>query len=287
MKSRTFAFAIAMCTSAFGATVDTPTTHTLTIEVAREVVDSALVYATTHEAPGGAVAVVDAGGHLVAFARLDGSFAAASEVSLGKARTAVLFRKPTRVLEETINKGRVSMTTLPAVTGFTPLQGGVPLVIAGDIVGAVGVSGAASAAQDDEIAQAAADALAKRTRALSSATHVEGKRVDAAFTSGASIIETDAYKVNASRRDAPGEAEIHAADTDIFYVLGGAATLVTGGALVDPRSTGPNERRGTAIEGGTSTELAEGDVMVVPRGVPHWFKSVSAPLTYYVVKTSR
>ena len=86
-------------------------------------------------------------------------------VSLGKARTAATFRKPTRELEETVNSGRVSMTALP---DFTPLQGGIPILHEGQLVGAIGVSGARSAAQDEEVARAGAAALADPDRTLSS-----------------------------------------------------------------------------------------------------------------------
>src|SRR5262249_56952556 len=71
----------------------------------------------------------------------------------GKARTAVLFKKPTRFFEELINKGRTAMT---AVDGFTPLIGGIPIVVDGQVVGGIGVSGAASANQDEELALAGA-----------------------------------------------------------------------------------------------------------------------------------
>jgi glc operon protein GlcG len=130
---------------------------TLTLEGARAVVDRAMEECRRLNA-GPSVAVVDDGGHLVCFARTDGSFAAGAEVSIGKARTAAMFKKATRVFEDSINKGRFAM--LDARPDFTPLQGGVPIVVDGQIVGAVGVSGAASAQQDDEIATAAAGALA-------------------------------------------------------------------------------------------------------------------------------
>ena len=124
---------------------------------AQQVIAAAERYAHEHQAPGGAIAIVDDGGHLLALLRLDGSFPAASEVAIGKARTAAMFRKPTRFFEEVVNKGRVSMTTVPAVTAFTPLTGGIPLVRGPEFVGAVGVSGALSADQDEEIARAAAE----------------------------------------------------------------------------------------------------------------------------------
>ena len=105
---------------------------------------------------GPAIAVVDDGGNLVALARMDGAFGAAPRVSTGKARTAAMFRKPTRDFESIVNKGRFTMT---ALDDFTPLQGGVPITYRGQVVGAVGVSGAASAQQDDELATLGAKAL--------------------------------------------------------------------------------------------------------------------------------
>jgi len=128
----------------------------LSPEAARQVLDAALGYARGHAAPGGAIAVVDASGALVLFQRLDGTFPAASRVAVGKAQTAALFRKPTKAFEDAINGGR---TALGSVPDFYPLQGGVPLVVRGQIVGAIGVSGAASADQDTEIATAGAAAL--------------------------------------------------------------------------------------------------------------------------------
>ncbi len=109
-------------------------------------------------APGGAIAVVDDGGHLLYAERLDGTFPAAAAVSVEKARTAAIFRKPTADFENAIRGGR---TALVAVDVMTPLQGGVPIAIAGQVVGAVGVSGAASAQQDEDIAKAAAAAAPK------------------------------------------------------------------------------------------------------------------------------
>ena len=105
---------------------------------------------------GPAIAVVDDGGNLVALVRMDGAFGAAPRVSTGKARTAAMFRKPTRDFENIVNKGRFTMT---ALDDFTPLQGGVPIMYRGQVIGAVGVSGAASAQQDDELATLGAKAI--------------------------------------------------------------------------------------------------------------------------------
>jgi glc operon protein GlcG len=129
----------------------------LTLDGAKKVIAAAIAEAKSKSAPGGAIAVVDEGGNLVAVERLDNTFAAGANISIGKARTAVLFKRPTKFFEVVINKGRTAMTTL---NDFTPLQGGIPIVVDGQIIGAVGVSGAASAQQDEELAIAGAKALA-------------------------------------------------------------------------------------------------------------------------------
>jgi len=129
----------------------------LTLEGAKRVIAAAVAEAKSKNAPGGAIAVVDEGGNLIAVERLDNTFAAGANISIGKARTAVLFKRPTKFFEDVINKGRTAMTT---VNDFTPLQGGIPIIVDGQIIGAVGVSGAASAEQDEELAIAGANALA-------------------------------------------------------------------------------------------------------------------------------
>jgi len=128
----------------------------LTLEGAKKVLMACEAEAKSKNASG-VIAVVDDGGNLLALYRLDGTFAAGSNVSIGKARTAALFKKPTRFFEETIRNGRTSMV---ALSDFTPLQGGVPIVVDSEVVGAVGVSGAMSAQQDEEIATAGANAVA-------------------------------------------------------------------------------------------------------------------------------
>ncbi len=104
----------------------------------------------------GAIAVVDDGGNLLYLIRTDNTFPAGSYVAMDKARTAATFRMPTRNLEDAVKNGR---TSLVAVSEMTPLAGGVPIVIDGQIVGAVGVSGAANAQQDEELAKIAAAAI--------------------------------------------------------------------------------------------------------------------------------
>ncbi len=95
---------------------------------------------------------------------------------------------------------------------------------------------------------------------------------------------SDKYMVHASRRDAAGMAEVHNKDADIIHVLDGSAEFVTGGTVVDGKTTAPDEIRGAEIRGGETRQIAKGDVIIVPAGTPHWFRQVSGPLTYYVVK---
>lgn len=128
----------------------------LTLDGANLVLAAAIAEAR-QRAAGGAIAVVDDGGNLIALQRLDGTFAAGAEVSIGKARSAALFKKPTRAFEESISKGRAALL---GVSVLTPLQGGVPIEYEGAVIGAIGVSGAHSQAEDEDIALAGAAAIA-------------------------------------------------------------------------------------------------------------------------------
>jgi Cupin len=118
----------------------------------------------------------------------------------------------------------------------------------------------------------------------SQVTVIAHDQVSGAFAKGKPLVEVGDYKIHASRREGPGIAEIHTRDTDIAYILQGSATLVTGGTAVDVKSIGPEELRGSAISGGATRQVVPGDVVVIPNGVPHWFKEVKAPFLYYVVK---
>jgi glc operon protein GlcG len=92
----------------------------LTLDGARQIIATAIGEALRLRAPGGVIAVVDDGGNLIAVERLDGTFAAGASISIGKARTAALFKRPTKVFEDVIKNGRTAMVALP---DFTPLQG--------------------------------------------------------------------------------------------------------------------------------------------------------------------
>jgi uncharacterized protein GlcG (DUF336 family)/mannose-6-phosphate isomerase-like protein (cupin superfamily) len=273
----------------------------LNLDGAKKAIAAAVDYAKKNNAPGGVIAVVDEGGNLMALERLDGTFAMGATISIGKARTAVLFKKPTRFFEELINKGRTAMT---AVDGFTALIGGIPIVIDGQVVGGIGVSGAASANQDEELAlagaaafsvagrgeagqpgsSASAKATADKSPPVTTARFIDANAVSAAFAKGQPLLETAGYKVHASRRVEPGQAEIHTLDTDVIYVVDGSATLVTGGRAIDAKEIAPNEIRGTKIEGGDEHHITNGDVIVIPNGVPHQFTAVTGELHYFVCK---
>jgi len=264
---------------------------TLTLKGAENVIAAAKAEAQKLQAPGGVIAVVDDGGNLMALERLDGTFAAGANISIGKARTAVMFKKPTRFFEELINSSGKGRTVMTALENFTPLIGGIPIMVDGQIVGGVGVSGAASADQDEKLAIAGASALAPRTTSADATTspvsYFEKTKVEEAFAKGMALLDgSDGrnYRVDASRREKPGEAEIHAKDTDVIYVLEGSARFVTGGEAVNAKATAPDELRGSGIRNGESRRIAKGDVIVVPSGVPHQFVEVTNPFLYYVVK---
>ena len=126
----------------------------LSLEAARKVAAAAEAEAKKRKARV-VIAVVDDGGHLILLERLDDTQVASVEVGIGKARTAAIFRRPSAVFEEQIRSGRVAALGLP---GATPLQGGIPILNEGKVVGAIGVSGE-TPSEDEEIARIGAGAL--------------------------------------------------------------------------------------------------------------------------------
>lgn len=132
------------------ASAQVKTTYSLTQESCKKIAAAAVKYAVDNAAPGGSIAIVDAGGHLLYLERMDNTFAQAAEVSYQKARTAALFKKDTKGFEDNINTGRVALTTV----GPVMLQGGLPILYKGEVIGAIGVSGTKSADQDTDVAKA-------------------------------------------------------------------------------------------------------------------------------------
>ena len=106
----------------------------------------------------------------------------------------------------------------------------------------------------------------------------------ATVAKGGSLATAPNLSITVAHRAEPGMVEVHDKETDTFYVLDGSATIVTGGTMVGGSVTGPGQHRGTDITGGQAQRLAKGDVMVIPAGVPHWFKEVPSSIDYYVVK---
>ncbi len=142
--SRIVAVAIAFCFLGTPIRADLPVKKVLTLEAAKKIAAAAETEAKKRGATV-VIVVVDDGGHLLLLERLDDTQVASVEVGIGKARTAAIFRRPSKVFEDQVRDGRVAALALP---GATPLQGGVPIVFEGKVIGAIGVSG--NTPQEDE-----------------------------------------------------------------------------------------------------------------------------------------
>ena len=227
----------------------------LTYEAARRVAETVGTVATDRSvAP--VVAVTDAEGHLVYLWRPDAAQVASVDVATDKARTAAIYRRPSKDFEDQASTGRPSALHLAQAV---PLQGGMPLFEGGHVIGAVGVSGASSADEDQELAVLGSEALSVKH----TATYIPKHKVHAQFQTGGLLLQTPGYKLDAGRRTGPGEVELHDRETDIMQAVQGRATVVTG------------EDRHT---------LGVGDVLVIPSGVPHQFVDVTGPFLYFVTK---
>ena len=116
-------------------------------------------------------------------------------------------------------------------------------------------------------------------------TYVDASKVSELFAKPGSLANGSDFTASIARRTAAGQVEIHAKETDLFYVVDGTATFVTGGTMVGGKETRPNQMLGTDITGGQTHQLKKGDFISIPAGVPHWFKEVPASgVTYYLVK---
>jgi uncharacterized protein GlcG (DUF336 family) len=218
------------------------------------------------------VSAVDAGGALIYLHRPDAAQVASVEVTTDKARTAAIYRRPSKDFEDQASGGRPSALHLARAV---PLQGGMPILHDGHVVGAIGVSGASSADEDQELAVIGAEAISATgsNGGANGAVFFPSDRVSEKFATGGLLLETAGYKIDAGRREAPGAPELHEREVDVMRVVDGSATIVTGGRI-----------RGDRIEGGEERRLSEGDVVAIPSGVPHQFVEVSDPFLYFVVK---
>ncbi|MGH9036837.1 MAG: heme-binding protein [Acidimicrobiia bacterium] len=227
------------------------------------------------------VSAVDAGGALIYLHRPDGAQVASVDVTTDKARTAAIYRRPSKDFEDQAAGGRPSALHLARAV---PLQGGIPITYAGQVIGAVGVSGASSADEDHELATIGASAFSAAADGTPAATYVPAASVRARFETGGLLVDSPRFKVDAGRRREPGEVEHHERVTDVMYVVEGEATVVTGGRMLDCREVAAGEGRAPAISGGTRHHLTAGDVLAIPAGVPHQFTAVTDPFLCYVVK---
>ncbi len=257
----------------------------LTYEGARAAAEAAgAVAAERGVAP--VISAVDAGGALMYLVRPDSAQVASVEVTTDKARTAAIYRRPSKDFEDQASGGRPSALHLARAV---PLQGGVPIRYDGEVIGAIGVSGATDADEDRELAEIGARsieaALAVRGNgSANGAEHFPAAAVEERFRSGGLLLDQPGYKIDAGRREAPGEVEYHEHAVDVMHVVSGRATVVTGGSMVEPREVAPGELRAATVDGGEPHELREGDVFAIPNGVPHQFTDVSDPFLYFVVK---
>ena len=252
-----------------------PVKKELTLQVANQLADAAQAEAEKRNATV-VITVVDDGGYPIVLRRLDNTQVASVQVSIDKARTAAIYRRPSKDFEEQVKNGRISAL---ALAGGVPLQGGLPIKVDGVVVGAISASGN-TPQEDEDIAAAGLAAL----EAPRMERYFPASSVDKAFSKGEPILETNSFKLHASRRDTPGLAEVHLYETDVIHVLNGSSTFIVGGSIIDPKETAFGEIRGKGITGGNSYVLKPGDVIVVPPHTPHWFKQVTAPFLYYTVK---
>jgi glc operon protein GlcG len=138
---------------AVGLRAELPVKRVLTLGAAKKIAAAAEAEALKRGSTV-VIVVVDDGGHVIVLERLDDTQVASVEVGIGKARTAAIFRRPSKVFEDQIREGRVAALALP---GATPLQGGIPITVNGKVIGAIGVSGN-TPQEDEDIAKAGAAA---------------------------------------------------------------------------------------------------------------------------------
>lgn len=121
-------------------------------------------------------------------------------------------------------------------------------------------------------------------QAPSTVTYVDHEKVATAIANGGQLASGPDFAMSIAKRTGPGQVEVHDKETDTFYILDGEATFVTGGTMIGGRVSRPNQQLGTDIQGGQTHHLVKGDVIAIPAGTPHWFKEVTRPITYYMVK---
>jgi len=191
--------------AAIGAKAQLPTKQVLTLDAAKKIAAASESEARKRGATV-VIAVVDDGGYLLVLERLDDTQVASVDVGIAKARTAAIFRRPSKVFEDQVKNGRVSALALP---GAVALQGGVPIIIDGKVIGAVGVSGN-SPQEDEDIAKVGADFAVEAIKGGNNERakfneYVEGRILDrhcggSVFRSGGKCAECDPAGEDFGRR---------------------------------------------------------------------------------------
>jgi glc operon protein GlcG len=246
-----------------GAVVSTSEEPVLTFEGAR-IAGEAVARECASRGVAPVAAVVDTNGELIYVWRPDEAQVASVGVATDKARTAAIYRRESRDFEEQVAGGR--RPSALHLARAVPLQGGIPVTVNGEVVGAVGVSGATSADEDRELAQIGVHAaVAAATTTNGHAAYFPRDVVESRFATGGLLLEKPHYKIDAGRRTGAGDVEVHDREVDIMHVLQGSATVVAGE---------------------DTHELGEGDVLEIPAGVPHEFTDASDPFLYFVVKVA-
>ena len=101
------------------------------------------------------------------------------------------------------------------------------------------------------------------------------------------ILQFAPYSATLEYRPTAGAAAVHEKDAEMFYIIDGSGTLVTGGKLVDEKRTNATNLSGTAIQGGETKTVSKGDFFVIPEGTPHWFSAVASPVVLMQIKVPR
>ena len=115
-------------------------------------------------------------------------------------------------------------------------------------------------------------------------TYIDTVQASAALAGGGRLASGKSFSASGARRTGPGKIEVHDKETDLFYIIDGTATLVTGGTMIGGTLVQPDQWQGTDILGGEVHHLKKGDFIAIPPGTPHWFKDVPVQINYLMVK---
>lgn len=144
------------------------------------------------------------------------------------------------------------------------------------------------------VAGAMAQSPAQSTKTFSSAADVQAliakarsERKEGQPMVAERILQLAPYNANLEYRASVGPAAIHEKEAEVFYVIDGTATMVTGGKLADEKRTNPENLSGTGIEGGESRPVAKGDFIIVPENTPHWFSKIDGVLVLMTLHVPR